>query len=134
MMTDNTKTREAHFAYMANRKEAGRVIDIETCEMASWHVNYFDPYATFPFDDDLSDNPLLEQARDDISECWFVRSEESGGWIEWGDLPPEKQQAMDARVERERKPRERMQKTVGGRTRRASVVRGRYPHRLVFPG
>ena len=48
MMTDNTKTREAHYAYMANRKEAGRVIDIETCEMASWHLNYFDPYATFP--------------------------------------------------------------------------------------
>ena len=34
-MTNNTKTREAHDAYRANRKEAGRVIDIETCKYTS---------------------------------------------------------------------------------------------------
>ena len=33
-MTNNTKTPEAHEAYVANRREAGRVIDIETCEIA----------------------------------------------------------------------------------------------------
>lgn len=50
-MTNNTKTREAHDAYVANRKEAGRVIDIETCEMACWRTNYFDPHLTEPWDD-----------------------------------------------------------------------------------
>ena len=50
--TNNTKTREAHDAYVANRKEAGRVIDIETCEIAMFYCNYFDPYGTYPFDDD----------------------------------------------------------------------------------
>ena len=29
---NNTRTLEAHDAYRANRKEAGRVIDIETCK------------------------------------------------------------------------------------------------------
>ena len=33
-MTNNTRTLEAHEAYVANRKEAGRVIDIETCEVS----------------------------------------------------------------------------------------------------
>ena len=52
-MTNNTKannarTREAHDAYVANRKEAGRVIDIETCEIAWWPTYYFDPYRTYP--------------------------------------------------------------------------------------
>ena len=37
-MTNNTKTREAHDAYIANRREAGRVIDIETCEIACWYT------------------------------------------------------------------------------------------------
>ena len=42
------KTREAHDAYRANRKEAGRVIDIETCEYMCLYVNICDPYCTFP--------------------------------------------------------------------------------------
>ena len=76
-MTDNTKanttkTREAHDAYLANREEAGRVIDIETCEIRCFWVDYFDPYGTAPFDEDMPT---------DGSNCWFVRSAESGGWI-----------------------------------------------------
>ena len=64
-MTDNTKannarTREAHDAYVANRKEAGRVIDIETCEIAMLYCNYFDPYETYP----------LMMTPDDLSEQW----------------------------------------------------------------
>ena len=104
-MTNNTKTREAHDAYVANRKEAGRVIDIETCEMACWRTNYFDPHLTEPWDDPPPDVDLdlYEQCREDYSKCWFVRSEESGGWIVSGDLPEEKWQALQRRIEREQK-------------------------------
>jgi len=97
-MTHTTKTREAHDAYVAKRKEAGRVIDIETCEIALWNCNDVDPYGTFPFDEYPHDD-LLEQFRDGWSKCWFVRSEESDGWIIEDDLPPEKQKAMHARLE-----------------------------------
>jgi len=105
-VTNNTKTREAHDAYVANRKEAGRVIDIETCEIVCMHANYFDPYGTYPFDDDPPDD-LSEQCRDHFVKCWFVRSEESDGWIFELDLPPEKQQAID---DPERIPRRRKRK------------------------
>jgi hypothetical protein len=96
-MTNNTKTREAHEAYVANRKEAGRVIDIDTCEIAWCPTFYFDPYGTYPFDDDPT--PELEQCRTHLEDCYWVRSEESDGWIEEGDLPPEKQQAMPRQYE-----------------------------------
>jgi hypothetical protein len=99
-------TREAHQAYVANRKEAGRVIDIETCKYTMRHANYFDPYHTYPWDDDPPDDYISKQCRDYISECWFVRSDTSDGWIELHDLPEEKQQALSRRVEREGKPRE----------------------------
>ena len=36
-----------------------------------------------------------------IAKCWFVRSEESGGWIVENDLPPEKREAMHDRIARE---------------------------------
>jgi hypothetical protein len=41
--TDNARTREAHDAYVANRKEAGRVIDIETCKYTRCYTNYSIP-------------------------------------------------------------------------------------------
>lgn len=98
------KTHEAHEAYIANRKEAGRVIDMETCEIGCWHTYYFDPYRICPDNDDPPDSDLMEQwGRYHIAKCWFVRSEESGGWIVEDDLPPEKQQAMYDRIARERR-------------------------------
>jgi hypothetical protein len=100
-LTNNTKTREAHDAYVANRKEAGRVIDIETCEITIFYCNYFNPYGTFPFDDDYPPDDPLEQCKYDSSECLFVRSAESGGWIEEPDLPDEKARALRDRIERE---------------------------------
>ena len=51
---------------------------------------------------------VSEQCRDDVAKCWFVRSEESDGWIVRDDLPEEKRQAMQRRIERE--PRERKRK------------------------
>ena len=59
-MTNNTKannarTREAHDAYVANRKEAGRVIDIETCEMADALRQLLRSLRDLPLDDDPPD-------------------------------------------------------------------------------
>ena len=45
-----------------------------------------------------------------MSECWFVCSEESDGWIAANDLPAEKWQALDRRIERNTKLWERKQK------------------------
>ena len=101
-MTDAmTKTREAHDAYVANRKEAGRLIDIETCEYTRCYCNHHDPYNTYPWDDDPPDDEMSEQCRSDLSKCWFVWSDESDGWIEAYDLPEEKVQALQRRMERE---------------------------------
>jgi hypothetical protein len=97
----DTARMRAHDAYKANRKEAGRVIDIETCEIMNLYCSDFDPYGTFPLDEYPHDD-LLEQLRDGASKCWLVRSEESEGWIVEADLPPEKRQAMHARLERSR--------------------------------
>jgi hypothetical protein len=107
-MTNNTKSEahEAHEAYVANRREAGRVIDIETCEIIVFYCNYFDPYESYPFDDDPPDHGS-QKCRDDWSPWYFVRSEESGGWICELDLPPEKRQAID---DPERIPRRRKRK------------------------
>jgi hypothetical protein len=98
-MTNNTKTREAHEAYVANRKEAGRVIDIETCEYTRCYANPFDPYLTDPWDDVPPDDEL----RCCNDKCWFVWSKESDGWIAADDLPEEKWQALQRRNERELK-------------------------------
>ena len=93
------KTHEAHDAYVTNRREAGRVIDIETCEIACWYTFSFDPYETYPWDDDPPDD-VSEQCRTHLEKCCWVRSEESDGWIVEHDLPPEKQQALPRQYKR----------------------------------
>ena len=69
--------------------------------------------------------PLMMTVRSSMQQwgrcrkCWFVRSEESDGWIVEDDLPDEKRQAMhDAE-----QIRRAQAKTVEGRMRRASDVR-----------
>ena len=89
-MTHNTKTREEQKAYVANRREAGRVIDIETCEVACWDTDYFDPYGIYPGDDGPTEIELR----------YWARSEDSDGWIVEHDLPPEKQQALPRQYKR----------------------------------
>lgn len=95
-MTNNTRTLEAHEAYVANRREAGRVIDIETCEVSRFETWYSNPYGTYPFDD----HPTPELEHEVLIQCYWVRSEESDGWIFGGDLPPEKQQALPRQYKR----------------------------------
>jgi hypothetical protein len=98
------KTREAHDAYVADRREAGRVIDIETCETARCYANYFDPYSTYPWDHNPPDEQS-EECRHYVGKQWFVWSDESDGWIAANDLPPEKWEALQRRIERERRSR-----------------------------
>jgi hypothetical protein len=79
--------------WLAARKEAGREIDIETCELGCWHTRDFDPY--------LAD-PDLPEEWNQISRNWFVRSPSSRGWVHYGDLPEAALRAMWDRIERER--------------------------------
>jgi hypothetical protein len=109
-VTNNTKTREAHGAYRANRKAAGRVIDVETCKVIRCYCNYFDPYHTYPWDDDPPDDEISQSQRGYVGKHWFVRSDESDGWIAANDLPEEKWQALERRIEHATKLWERKQK------------------------
>jgi hypothetical protein len=73
-----------------DRKEAGAAIDTETCEIRVWWAPDFDQYLT-------DDDPIIAG----VSRQLFVRSPERGGWINEVDLPPEKYEALRARIGRE---------------------------------
>jgi hypothetical protein len=79
-------------AWLANRKEAGRVIDIETCELGRWHAYDCDPYGARPV--------LADEMKQMGTNC-YVRSPISNGWISEGDLPIEKVRAINDRIRRE---------------------------------
>jgi hypothetical protein len=104
MITDDERTRMpwtrdsmtvAEFEqWVATREEAGRDIDIETCELGRWFALDMDPYG-------------IREARGEepypqVGTNRFVRSPESRGWVWEGDLPPEKGKAMYNRIYRER--------------------------------
>src|SRR6516162_2349942 len=78
--------------WVAGRKEAGRKIDIETCELGCWAAYDADPYNARP--------DLPEQMRQ-IGTNRFVRSPESNGWVHEGDLPEAAIKALYDRIERE---------------------------------
>lgn len=46
--TSDQLTREQFDAWLASRKEAGRGIDIETCELGCWGCYLNDPYGARP--------------------------------------------------------------------------------------
>ena len=87
--TRDQLTRAQFDAWLASRKEAGRVINIETCELGRWQAYDCDPYGARP---DLPDG--LKQ----IGTNRFVRSPTSNGWINEADLPVEKIRAMHERI------------------------------------
>jgi hypothetical protein len=60
-------------------------------------ANSFDLYLTDPWDN----VPPDDQVRGCNDKCWFVWGDESDGWIFESDLPPDKQQALQRRMERE---------------------------------
>jgi hypothetical protein len=81
--------RIAREEFLANRKAAGRMIDVETCDIDEWYVDLADPYG-------ISRPPAAEC----IGRVLFVASAESDGWVLLEDLPDDKRRALHARIER----------------------------------
>jgi|SRR6516165_1455234 hypothetical protein len=79
--------------WLASCEEAGRAIDIETCELGSWHAWDCDRYG---IRERLGELP--EEDMDQVSRNLYVRSPESNGWIFEGDLPTEKSKALRNRI------------------------------------
>jgi len=78
--------------WVSTRKEAGRAIDIETCELGRWAAYDADPYGA---------QPDLPEEMKQVGTNRFVRSPESRGWVWEGDLPSASVQAMYERIHRE---------------------------------
>jgi hypothetical protein len=81
--------------WRASRKEAGRRIDPETCEIGCWYADGGEPY---DIRDILGEDLHLERYYDKFN---FVRSPDSNGWVCECDLPMEKWKALDDRISRE---------------------------------
>jgi hypothetical protein len=81
--------------WIASRAEAGRSIDIETCELDRWKAYDADPYKF------LDRKGELREQMKQVGTNRFVRSPESRGWISEDDLPPDKHKAMYDRIRRE---------------------------------
>ena len=89
--TRDQLTRAQFDAWLASRKEAGRVIDIETCELGRWQAYDCDPYGA---------RPSLPDEMKQMGTNRFVRSLTSNGWINEADIPVEKIRAMHERIRR----------------------------------
>ncbi len=86
--TRDLMTAEQLQEWVASREEAGRAIDIATCELGRWAAYDCDPYGV---------RDLPEQMQQ-IGTNRFVRSPESRGWVHEGDLPTDKGNAMYDRI------------------------------------
>jgi hypothetical protein len=95
--TADRMTDEELRQWLASRKDAGRVIDIETCEIGHWYHNMNDEYGIR----DLLDE-LPEGMRGYTDKTIFVRSSDSNGWVSECDLPEEKWPALKDRIKRSR--------------------------------
>ena len=96
--TRDLMTDEELRAWRASRKEAGRVIDIETCEIERWYANANgDPYGIGEM---LGEEDHLDKGYTDKFD--FVRSPDSNGWVCIVDLPHEKGVALYDRIHRDR--------------------------------
>jgi hypothetical protein len=80
--------------WLASRKEAGRVIDIENCELGWWYAELSDPYGIYKALGEFSEEDSC------VGRERFVRSPESNGWISEVDLPEEKLNALRERIKR----------------------------------
>jgi hypothetical protein len=86
MMTD-TELKQ----WLADRQEAGKMIDVATCEIACWHAQVLDPYGVHE----------LTPEEFQVGRLVFVRSPESDGWVSLYDLPEESARALHQRIDRE---------------------------------
>jgi hypothetical protein len=83
-------------AWLASRKEAGRKVDVETCEVVCWVADYAHPYGIREVDG------VLQPAENEYTDKYnFVRSPETDGWVCEGDLPQDKAIALMQRIERD---------------------------------
>ena len=80
--------------WLASRKEAGQVIDIENCELGWWYAETLDPYGIYKALGEFNEEYSC------VGRERFVRSPESNGWVSQGDLPADKAKAMFARLKR----------------------------------
>jgi hypothetical protein len=87
VMSEDRKTKEE---FLASRKAAGQVIDVETCRIGKLACNVVDPYG------------LDRDAESCIGNLLFVVSAETDGWVLAEDLPEEKYNALYARIDRAR--------------------------------
>jgi hypothetical protein len=76
--------------WLAGRKEAGRAIDVATCEIMCDWGQIADPYG-------VGDR---SPEADCIGQNIFVRSPDSGGWVSLDDLPEERARALHQRIEK----------------------------------
>jgi hypothetical protein len=79
-------------AFIADRREAAKRIDIETCELGRWYTCGADPYGVR---DDLPEE--MQQ----VGTNRFVRGSQNDGWVCEDELSTEQCRAMYARIERE---------------------------------
>ena len=86
-------TLEEFEQWVASRPEAGRAIDIETCELGRWAALDVDPYG---IKEARGEEPYTQ-----VGTNRFVRSPESRGWVWECDLPTEKAKAMYDRIYRD---------------------------------
>jgi hypothetical protein len=83
--------------WLASRKEVGREIDVATCEIGRWYVNWIDPYGIL----ERLGESLPEKYDGYIVKDWFVRSPESRGWVVLSDLPKSSAKSLLDRIRRE---------------------------------
>ena len=81
--------------WVTGRPAAAAKIDVETCEVAWCYGDILDPYGL---------HAALGDAYEETNygRLHFVRSPESDGWVESGDLSEAQREALDARFDREK--------------------------------
>jgi hypothetical protein len=87
------KTIEEIERWVSTRKEAGRQIDIQTCDIVARWTYEADPYGLLMAKGELSE-PMQQMGR-----TRFVMSPDSDGWINEEDLPVEKVKELYARLQ-----------------------------------
>lgn len=98
--THDEMPKDEYLLWVAGRKAAAELIDVETCEIGCWMAD-----GAYPYFDTRPEAEKWRHAEHDKFN--FVRSPESDGWICESDLPIPKWQALDARIERESEARDR---------------------------
>ena len=90
---EQTRTNTELQQWLTERKEAGKAIDVETCEIFWMHTEVLDPYGVHPVPPEMSC----------VGRSYFVRNKRGDTWVCTSDLPGDKLDALWKRIDRERK-------------------------------